>query len=193
MDDVLVLIPLKGFDLSKQRLRLEGYPRPDLLMRHLAEGVIRACAPRRCVVVCEEPDVALWALRRGAQVWLNRATGLNDALTRARTGLRDRAHVLLVVHGDLASPTGLDTLDLSAPVTIVTDRHGRGTNALGLHREVEFTFEFGEDSAGRHRDQALARGLAHHVLEHSSWSLDIDTMDDLAQTADEGGFLTPLA
>jgi 2-phospho-L-lactate guanylyltransferase (CobY/MobA/RfbA family) len=77
-------------------------------------------------------------------------------------------------------------------VTIVPDHHGRGTNVLGLHRDVDFTFEYGEDSALRHREQAQQRGVGIDWRVNTTWSFDIDTLEDLHRTHKEGGLSTPL-
>jgi len=64
-----------------------------------------------------------------------------------------------------------------APVVIVPDRHGSGTNALLLTPPYAIAPAFGTGSFARHA--ALAHGRAE-VCEVPSLGLDVDTPDDLA-------------
>lgn len=66
----------------------------------------------------------------------------------------------------------------AATVTLVSDRHGRGTNALMLRPPGAIEPCFGGDSAAAHRAQAMAAG-AHLEELGGPLTLDLDTTDDL--------------
>jgi 2-phospho-L-lactate guanylyltransferase len=67
-----------------------------------------------------------------------------------------------------------------APVVIVPDRHGTGTNALLLAPPDVMVPAFGEGSFGRHVALARAAGVDPDMVDVPSLGLDVDTPDDLA-------------
>ena len=82
----------------------------------------------------------------------------------------------------LLDPTELDALlGRRAPVTIVPDRHGTGTNCLMLEPPEAIEPSFGPDSFDRHAAAARAAGIEPVVDPVPSLTLDIDTPEDLAE------------
>lgn len=65
-------------------------------------------------------------------------------------------------------------------VTIVPDRHGKGTNGLLLTPPNAIEPSFGPDSRARHERLAHDGGRACRVAKPASLLLDIDTGEDLA-------------
>jgi 2-phospho-L-lactate guanylyltransferase len=65
-------------------------------------------------------------------------------------------------------------------VTIVSDRHGAGTNALLLAPPDAIEPSFGPGSFARHHEAALAAAASWHVADPPGLLLDIDTPEDLA-------------
>ena len=63
-------------------------------------------------------------------------------------------------------------------VVLVTDRHGTGTNALGLRPPEVIDFAFGPGSRAAHRDRAAAAG-ARYVEVDGPLTVDLDTPEDL--------------
>ncbi len=63
-------------------------------------------------------------------------------------------------------------------MTLVTDRHGTGTNALGLRPPEVIDFAFGPGSRAAHRDAANAAGASYLEVE-GPLAFDVDTPDDL--------------
>ena len=61
---------------------------------------------------------------------------------------------------------------------LVTDRHGTGTNALGLRPPDVIGFAFGPDSRAAHRGRAETAG-ARYVEVDGPLAVDLDTPDDL--------------
>ncbi|MGC8511385.1 MAG: hypothetical protein ACP5PB_11020 [Acidimicrobiales bacterium] len=175
-----IVIPLKRFDLAKQRLRAGTDVDVTRLARVLAAGVIAAAAPRPTIVLSESASVADFARRRGADVITSRARSLNEAVQHAYAQLGDDFDQIIVVHGDLARPEGIASFVPAPGVTIVVDRHGRGTNVLAVPTRHGFRFAYGDDSARQHRHEAARLALPCSVIIGSPWSLDVDDADDLS-------------
>ncbi len=173
------VVPLKQFDLAKERLRAGGTNDVTRLARDLAIDVLRSCAPRHVIVVSESATISRFAEEHGAEVWHSDATSLNGAVQGAYEGLSDRFDRLLVVHGDLRSPDGLGSFDPTPGITIVTDHHGLGTNVLALPTGLDFHFAYGVNSAALHVREAERLGLEVTLVKDSPWRFDVDEPDDL--------------
>ena len=174
------VVPLKQFDLAKERLRAGGTNDVSALARNLAAEVIRSCAPRHVIVVSESAAISLFAQEHDAEVWHSHATTLNEAVQGAYEGLSERFERLLIVHGDLRSPAGLGTFNPPQGVTIVTDHHHRGTNVLALPTGLDFHFAYGVDSASLHADEARRLDQAVTLITDSPWRFDVDEPSDLS-------------
>lgn len=174
------IVPLKRFDVAKDRLRQSGSPDVTALARQLARNVITSCAPRHVVVLSEAAEVSSFARALGVEVIESDATTLNDAVQRAYETLSRRFDTLVIVHGDLAAPDGLGAFSPEPGITIVTDRHQRGTNVLAVPTGLDFHFAYGADSALHHREEAERLGVQCHVIIDSPWRVDIDEPEDLA-------------
>jgi 2-phospho-L-lactate guanylyltransferase len=173
------VVPLKQFDLAKERLRAGGTNDVTTLARDLAVDVLLSCAPRDVIVVSESKSIARFAQELGAEVWDSTATSLNEAVQGAYEGLSDRFDRLLIVHGDLRSPAGLGSFDPPPGITIVTDHHGRGTNLLALPTGLNFHFAYGVDSASLHQLEAERLGVEVTIITDSPWRFDVDEPSDL--------------
>ena len=174
-----IVIPLKRFDLAKERLRVANAPAVTELAQRLATGVISSCAPRHTIVLSESDEITAFALALDCEVLRSDATDLNDAVQRAYGALRSRFERLIIVHGDLAHPEGLGTFDPDDAVTIVTDHLGLGTNVLALPTELDFHFAYGPDSALLHQREAERVGCRVTVVSDSPWRFDVDEPGDL--------------
>ncbi|MDE3065148.1 MAG: hypothetical protein KGJ36_05715 [Acidobacteriota bacterium] len=173
------LVPLKAFDLAKERLRTGNDLDVSALAAAMARDVIAACAPVPVLVVTESADVAAFATEAGAQVIVSRSRGLNDALRNAYRALGDRYAQVAVVPGDLRHPGGLGAFDASPGLTVVPDRHGTGTNLLALPGGLDFHFAYGPDSARRHLEEGRRLGLAVSLVTNGPWGVDVDRPEDL--------------
>src|SRR5665213_2643614 len=118
-----ILVPLKRFDLAKDRLRRDDDLDVASIARNLAQGVIEASAPRQVIVLSEDSGVSDFATSLGVEVWRSEATGLNGAVQDAYQGLRERFERLIVVHGDLRQPEGLGVVDFEPGITLFADHH----------------------------------------------------------------------
>jgi 2-phospho-L-lactate guanylyltransferase len=179
MAELAILIPVKQFGAAKERLRLGGVRDVTELARSLAENVILASAPRHVIVLTESDEVSEFAGRLGVEVFHSAAASLNEAVSLAYRALGPRFDSVAIVHGDLARPEGLGRFEPSSGVTIVTDRHQRGTNVLVLPSGLDFRFAYGIDSKDRHQHEALRLELSCQVIVDSPWALDIDEPDDI--------------
>lgn len=177
---VAFLVPLKRFDLAKERLRAS----PDLDVTALAEalalGVVTSCAPRPVYVLAESDEVADFAVRHGARVRRSHAASLNEAVQGAYDELGTHFGQLIVAHGDLRQPAGLGSFEPSPGVTIITDHLNDGTNVLVVPTGLRFRFAYGPGSAARHRDEALRLGQSVTVISDSPWRFDVDEPRDLS-------------
>lgn len=177
--DLAVVIPLKRVTEAKQRLRREGVLDVDGLVWRLARGVIEAARVRPTYVVTEDPGVAAFAASLSVATLMTTARTLSDAVADAYASLAQSFERLLIVHADLADPAGLGDFEPDEGVTLVADRHGRGTNVLALATGLDFRFAYGRDSLARHRREAHRLGLACTVVTDSPWSWDVDVSADL--------------
>jgi 2-phospho-L-lactate guanylyltransferase len=91
------------------------------------------------------------------------------------------AERVLLVPGDCPAldPAEVEALlARTAPVVIVPDRHGTGTNALLLAPPDVMAPAFGEGSFERHSGLARAAGTEPEVADVKTLGLDVDTPDD---------------
>jgi 2-phospho-L-lactate guanylyltransferase len=131
------------------------------LERALAEGAARAlCIPGDCPALDPaELDALLLA---------------HALLLAPDPAATDGAH-LASAHPEAARAHP----DAVREVVVVPDRHGTGTNGLLLSPPDAISPSFGPGSCERHRELALAAGVACRVERPPSLLLDIDTGADL--------------
>jgi 2-phospho-L-lactate guanylyltransferase len=174
-----IVIPLKRFDLAKERLRVDNAAAVTELARELATAVIKSCKPRRTVVLSESDEISEFATALECEVVRSDATDLNGAVQGAYGALRSRFERLIIVHGDLAHPEGLATYEPDGGITIVTDHRGLGTNVMALPTGLDFHFAYGANSALLHQREADRIGFAPTVVTDSPWRFDVDEPSDL--------------
>jgi 2-phospho-L-lactate guanylyltransferase len=113
----------------------------------------------------------------GAEVWLDRGHGLNEALDAA---VHEAGTPVLIVHADLPliSADDVDAL-VEAPgdVVIARARDG-GTNALLMRRPIRCAF--GPSSALAHARRARAVRFRTLVLDRPGLALDVDDAASLS-------------
>jgi 2-phospho-L-lactate guanylyltransferase len=178
IDDVFV-VPIKSFDVAKERLRLGGVHNVTSLARELALGVLQSCAPRHVIVLSESSDVTSFAQEHSVEVFESTASNLNEAAQGAYEHLSPRFRRLIIVHGDLRHPEGLANFVPEEGVTVVTDHLGLGTNVLVVPTGVDFHFLYGANSALLHQQEAQRLGLDCHFITDSQWRFDVDEPSDL--------------
>ena len=183
-----VLVPIKSFRAAKVRLApaLDADERAALA-RRMAARVLRAAGGLPTWVVCDDDQVATWAVEHGAQVLWTPGLGLNGAVSEAIARLTDeqRALEVIVAHGDLPLADDLGRVAGFAGITLVPDRHDDGTNVLCLPTGIQFELAYGPGSFARHRAEADRLALPYRVLRDPRLGWDVDVPADLAFADDE--------
>lgn len=191
-----MLVPIKAFWAAKGRLdgALDAAGRADLA-RRLATTVLAAAAPLPAFVVCDDDDVAAFALALGAGVIRQPAPGLNVGVQHAVAVLAADGHpVVLVAHADLPRATDLSGIAARTAVdriVVVPDRHAQGTNVLAVPTGAGFRFAYGPGSFAAHRAEATRLGLAIDVVADDDLGWDVDTPDDLVADAVRAATTSP--
>jgi 2-phospho-L-lactate guanylyltransferase (CobY/MobA/RfbA family) len=152
-----VLVPVKAFAGAKQRLSDQLSPTQRSDMARLLGGiVIGAAAPLPVFVVCDDEDVARWALSHGAMVSRQDGEGLNGALRGALIDLeRDGYDHAVIVHADLPHAHGLAAFVELDTIVIVPDPGG-GAHGPALRRSVVST---SSRRSTRHQLRRASRGV----------------------------------
>jgi 2-phospho-L-lactate guanylyltransferase len=192
---VWALVPAKGFERAKSRLR------PALsdeacakfahdLFGHVVGALLASAALEGVLVATDADSVAGAARALGAEVRRDdgRATGLAAIVDAGLADLAARgARAALVIMADLPELRPDDVRALVAEsdrngVVLVRAADGHHTNALLLAPPTLFPTAFGrDDSFAEHLAAARARGLAPIVVENPRVSFDIDGPDDHAR------------
>lgn len=196
------LLPLKDFVQAKQRLSgsLTVSERRGLF-HAMVEDVLTVMAVHpgftRIVLVSDDPAAQLLAEHYRVECWSERSfavKGLNAVVTAALAKLQSIAgatqNTAMVVHGDLPllCAQELDSVIaqhralLSAGnsgVSIVTDRHERGSNILVCDPARPLNLAYGPDSCTLHSEEARRIGIPSQVLHLPGIAQDIDTRTDL--------------
>lgn len=177
----VVLIPVKAFSAGKARLApsLDRQGRADL-SRAMAERVLAAADPLPVAVVCDDDEVAAWAVGHGAMVLPEPGRGLNGAVESGVVRLVARgATEILVVHADLPMAHGLARLAGFAGITLVPDRRDDGTNVVCIPAGAAFRFSYGPGSFARHMAEADRTGMPVRVIRQPDLAWDVDIPSDI--------------
>jgi 2-phospho-L-lactate guanylyltransferase len=190
----LAIVPIKSFDLAKQRLSdsLAVGARRSLVQAMFSDvlGALRRAEGIEQIAVVTA-DVAAGSVATG-----ERMVVLHDSVSEGQSaateiGIRYALDAgferVLLVPGDtpLLSPPDLGEMLARCErdgigVAIVADRHGTGTNGLLIRPPDAFAPSFGEGSLERHLAQARDKELVHRVETLPSLEHDVDTAGDLA-------------
>ena len=178
-----VIVPVKSFALAKGRLAgAMSDPDREALARSCAAGVVAAASPHTVYVVCDDDGIADWATGLGARTVRQTSPGLNGAVhdgwMRARADGFDH---ILVAHADLPLARSFAHVPRDGEVTLVPDRRNDGTNVLAFPAGCDLVLRYGPASFFAHLEEAVSRGMPHHVVHDDDLSLDLDTIDDLEE------------
>lgn len=180
-EEVTVLVPVKSFAIAKARLApvLDPDGRAELAQA-MAARVIAAGAPARVWVVCDDEEVAAFALRNHAEVCWTPGLGLNGAVAEAlaRAAAAGSPHAV-IAHADLPFASGLPALVRPGRAVLVADRHRDGTNVMALPTGVGFRPSYGARSFARHRVEAQRVGLEIDAVDSPALAWDVDSPADL--------------
>ncbi|MEI2704031.1 MAG: hypothetical protein V9E89_01955 [Ilumatobacteraceae bacterium] len=136
--DSAVVVPIKAFHAAKARLAAAlGAQERAALARRMAATVLAAGAPLDRFVVCDDDEVAEFAVANHAKVLWMPDRGLNGAVEAGVAEVGDAGYDHVVVaHSDLPLATRLPRLATAGTVTLVPDRHGDGTNVIALPTDL---------------------------------------------------------
>jgi 2-phospho-L-lactate guanylyltransferase len=203
MTRIAAIIPVGTLEGAKTRLgeMLDAEERHDLVEGLLARTVVTAVAVDRLddvLVISPDREVLRRAADLGARTLRQRSRGLNRGLAEARADVvAGGAEAILVLPIDLpfvsvaavtAAVAALEAAASGSAVVLATDRHGTGTNALGLRPPDVIDFAFGPGSRRAHRTAAETAGATYTEIE-GPLTVDLDTADDLVfvESAEEAG------
>lgn len=181
MDLASVVVPVKAFTQAKLRLApsLEPAARAELA-RTMAARVLRAARPLPALVVCDDEEVRAWAERHGAEALWTPGLGLNGAVEAGVAHLHRRGvERAVVAHADLPLATELAWLAAFDGVSLVSDRHGDGTNVACVPSGSGFRFAYGPSSFRNHRAEAARLGLVTRLVTDRRLGWDLDVPADL--------------
>lgn len=188
-----VVLPVKPLTLAKSRLA-------DVLTseqrERFAEGTLRRVlsvlkqVSLLMGVLVISRDTKVLGIARDYQVKTVQESGqpaLNPALMRATQLLQAwGADAVLVLPADLPLLEPEDVIGViraagkhEQVVSIATDRHRDGTNALFVRPPGLLTYDYGPGSFHRHKRQAEAAGAPVFEFESSNIQLDLDMPEDI--------------
>ena len=184
----VAILPVKSFGRAKQRLAGAFPDRPALaaaMVADVLDALAAVARAGRVIVVTAEPIAARIARTTGAHVVHDPVeAGQSAAAARGIAAALERgAERVLLVPGDcpaLDPARSSALLARTAPVVIVPDRHGTGTNALLLTPPDVMAPAFGEGSFARHARARARGGREPRGRGRPALGLDVDTPDDLA-------------
>jgi len=172
---------VKAFAEGKARLAptLDRDRRAEL-SRMMATRVLEAAAPLPVAVVCDDSEVASWAVENRAMVLPEPGRGLNGAVEAGVARLAALgASEVMVAHADLPMAHGLSRLAGFGGVTLVPDRRDDGTNVVCVPAGATFRFAYGPGSFHRHRAEARRVGLEYRVIRQPDLAWDVDVPADI--------------
>ena len=156
-------MPVKSFRQAKIRLApvLDDSERL-MLARELAERVVAAARPAPTYVVCDDGEVADWAVSAHAKVLFAPGLGLSPAVEAGVAYLFEQGFSLAVVaHSDLPFAAELASFGHEGEVTLAPDRRLDGTNVIAVPTNAGFRFSYGPRSFERHRLEAERLGIKY--------------------------------
>lgn len=189
MHSAVVVVPVKAFAVAKLRLAPVLAPTERVaIARAMAAHVVAAAGPLPVAVVCDDDEVATFAVEHGAEVLWTPGLGLNGAVTEGVARLAAAGvDEVVVAHADLPFAAALAALaGTPGTATIVGDRHDDGTNVLAVPAGAGFTFAYGPRSFARHCAEAARLGLAERLVHDPGLRWDVDIPADLHPPAELG-------
>ena len=188
--DLTAIIPLRNREGGKTRLAERFAPEQRAaLVRAMAETVLDAVidseTTSQIILVTRDPVFAQEVIgnRTGVRI-VHQPTsfpGLIGALDYGRESATSTS--ILVLFADLPLIDAVDVRAIvasSAPVVVLPDRHGEGTNGVLVRHDPdgEFQFQFGENSFRKHLQESARLWWNADVVSRPGTATDLDTMTD---------------
>ena len=192
---VWALVPAKGFDRGKSRLKpvLTDEARVAFaraVFDHVVATLMASGVIDGVLVATDSPLVAEAARGHGAEVWMDapRASTLADVVDGGLAALAARgADAALVLMADLPRLGTREVRDLVGglahhQLVAVRAEDGRHTNALAMRPPGCIRTAFGqEESFEAHLVAARAGGLRYAPMESAGIAFDVDGPEDHAR------------
>ena len=196
MSDIWAVVPVKDFELAKQRLAIAYSPSlRRALARAMLEDVLTALRAADhlagVVVVTADPEAAMLAGKLGARILFEQQVrGLNSAVTLAARNLaiEGRAGVL-VVPGDIPALKPAEVAEFvfahgnGPAISLIAAHDGQGTNALLATPPCGMRFAYGDGSFARHCAAARQMGIEPTIGHAPGIAFDVDAPGDIARLA----------
>ncbi len=194
-----VVVPVKQFHLAKQRLStvLSSDERAYLarmLLHDVLQSITNSPKVTNTVIVSRDSAAAEIAHAFGCEFLIEDKADLSSAVAQGASFAKSHgAASFAMVPGDvpLVSADEITELVSHSPrlsgITIVSDRHGTGTNGLLVRPVNLMPFSFGEGSYQIHKDTAQKLGVEVEEMRLAGLSLDIDTPNDLVSLLELAG------
>lgn len=179
--DPALIVPVKAFSRAKARLSPSLDPAARArLARDMASTVLQAAGTLTPYVVCDDDEVATWAVGQGAEVLWTPGLGLNGAI---QDGVRQLAVTgverVVIAHSDLPLAEDLSWVAATDGVTIVPDRRLDGSNVMSVPTDAGFRFQYGAGSFRSHRAETERLGLLLRIARDDALGWDVDVPGDL--------------
>lgn len=194
--DIWSIVPVKAFNLAKQRLALVYPPEvrrglAQAMLEDVLDTLSKVSRISGIAVVTPDPEAAYLALRYGAEVFDEGAEGgLNEAVrTAANRLVRAKRGGMMMLAGDIPGITAEEVETLLTfhgerrGLTVVPDYCRKGTNAFVMTPPDAMATVFGVNSFTRHLQAARIAGLAPMVLSLPHIERDLDHPQDVARFA----------
>jgi 2-phospho-L-lactate/phosphoenolpyruvate guanylyltransferase len=192
-----VIIPVKAFDLAKQRLSgiLQPSERAALARTMLIDVlniVASAVLPSNVIVATSSPEASDIARNAGMQVLQEQTcSDLNSAIeAAARHAIVESAGGFVMLPADVPEITvaaihqAFAALDQSGSLVLAPATSDGGTNLLACRPPQAIQPQFGSESFARHLAAGERVGLACHILNCPELGRDVDSPDDLVRFLD---------
>jgi 2-phospho-L-lactate guanylyltransferase len=193
MPGIRAVVPVKTFDLAKQRLRRLFSPdlRRELartMLQDVLDSLARVEQLAGTLVVTRDADAAGLARAFGAEVLREETdAGLTAAVMSAARRLAQEGYTgMLALPSDVPGVSAIEIETLLARhgegqgFTLVPSHDGCGTNAILMTLPHAVELAYGEDSCRRHLLAARAAGVEPLVVSLPGIALDLDTPRDVA-------------
>ncbi len=181
------VVPVRSLAGGKARLAgvLDDGMRARLnaaLMTHTLALTASLPGCARTFVVSPDSEAGARAAALGGTLVDDPGQGLNAAVAAGLAAARDHGierALILPIDLPQARPEDIAALAAcAAPVVIVPDRYGAGTNALCLSTGLAFAPRFGADSFRAHIAEGRRLGATIAIRRNPLLALDIDTESD---------------
>ena len=194
---LFAIVPVKGLDVSKERLSrvLNPEKRKALTAAMLRDilNALKSSTIREVLVISPDSSLKQIADEYGFSFVLSNRVGLNPGLKEAiEWCTQKKADCVLILPADipLVSPHDIDKvveLGSERSTVVLCPSLDGGTNALLLNPPDAIPVCFGPNSFYKHIKEALDKGVTIKFYSSREMMLDVDAEEDLIKLLEIGG------